>query len=370
MIFFVRPTKNLWKILNGKIGRWIFALATAIIVSQVPSAIADVHHVEGKIKYQRRGQDNVDAWVDASFSASVENCRWIIRFSSPRFHNDYFEVGCDGTNTYYLSSFVTWYNSQKAAGVELGNNVGTAVVRKSPVPAFGFAHYAGPIWLTFCSGCSFQSLGTNRIAEPPAVVGAIENQDRNPDSYIFQSVSFTSSSNSLQVPNEISYLADPTNGINRSEFKILATTNTPGLVYPLRSYFQTFYRDTNRSNQESVVEYEVIAASVRTTLGSTTGEDYKPKIAGLVNFTEERFGRPDQRLVGNRLNHFTYKATNWLSDAEVMELPVYKLESEFARANRGPRKMSLLGVVAICAVLFFPFLCSRRLFSNKRQSKE
>ncbi len=343
----------------------ICLIASVIAIADAQAAL----EIKGTAKFQVRGDFNTVEWVDVFYIVLLDGCQWKIRFSSHRFADtDYYEVACDGTNTYYLSSIERWFNGQKAAGKIVGkdisDNVGIACVRQSKVPAFPFAHWASPIWLSFCSGCYFDGLGNSR-AEPPAVIHAFSRGDRNPNSYLLQSVSVVSFTNELHVPSSVVYLPDEKSLLNRSVFTMISATNVNGKFFPNATSFETFFPDLENPNKMQVVSYRVEATNIMSINTPPDNDNFRPKLPGIVSVAEERFNRAGTSEPGNLGFHFTYKTTKWLSDEEVKNLPEFKRQRISSHAPPPAKSKAVVAFFFVLMTIIIPLLAWKVFFPQR-----
>jgi hypothetical protein len=348
--------------------RWGFWLITVLLASSALGANADSSalKVSGVLEFRllrgALGGDSEPVTV-VNFEGLVGVNGWKIRTASKAFWNDYFEVAHDGTNTYYLSSFTNWFQTQVAAGKEIPANVGTGIVRKSPVPVFPFAHHAGAIWLAYCSPPYFQGLGS-KFAESPATVGSLQGQTKNPDFYGTQPVSVSMSSAHPAWPEEVIYHA--TNHMSRAVYRLVSTTNVAGTVYPASAFFQIFGQDIANPEQSVVWDYQ-IAATHYSKVELPPNHDWRPAVPGPISIAEVRFSAPTTQ--GERFKPFSYWATNqWLSDEEVKQLPVYQQRLAEVMARKPKPWRTAFAMFAVLIAASAPWLLRRRFISEPKST--
>jgi hypothetical protein len=292
----------------------------------------EVVRISGRVVYTvYDGLGNTNRVRSEEFTVDVDgSCRYLIRLLEERSGSDYFEVGYDGTNSYYLNNLTSAVAARRAATpATVGPNVATGIVRASPVPQFSFADCADPIWLTYAAHCYFKDKAQDSLVSPAASNGGKNGDSLTPADFIQLPARFTFDPESDHL-SRLSYIHPGRNpvsgerfpapfhvGFTNVIFRVHSFGQFEGRVLPTRSSMETYYLSF-RGGQPQIrkrIEYELQCTNV--TVATRAG--FRPEIPGVTMFTDERFN--DARL---RTLHFTYLTNRWLSNAEVRELPEYQ----------------------------------------------
>jgi len=276
--------------------------------------------IDGYVKYQGILGD-----ARVPFAIEINDCLWIMSLTNGP--TDYFQIGFDGKDVDYLDDLQNAVATKKAQGLKTGDNVATANVIRGQIPhfPFGAAHCSGPIWLTYASGCYFETLSGD-YAEPAvsvSVPSASGMQTLFPGDSVLQRVYLSWENGALKVPTSVVYFVSTNpasgraypapleHGFTNCAFRVTATTNWHDLTVPLKAEIKVFgiYAVNGEPAGSRLMHtYAVMTERIEWIKARS---DYRPVIPGLTAFADARF-------VGGGKPRFSYINARWLNDKEAL----------------------------------------------------
>jgi len=379
--------------------RAIFAVITVAAVSLLCSAIpsfATTFRVDGVSKTiiylgASVGDMNTNLVRENStdFHLFVNSpTQWIARIHVNGFSwnppPDYFEIGCDGTNTYEYASFES--NAQLQATKTGRRPVNTGISSAHPGTVGYSEHYdeATILWWAFLSGPLLEErartgnqklplifVGDQRLryvpietlspwarrSEPPFVLESLD-QVNDGGEYSWNDVD---NGPFVMPPSRTKYSGDPGKGFTNIVYRVTGTREVAGMLLPVEFQLDLFVPQIRPSKDGTFSVF--LGKSYRFTVTNIAPnvpiELTVPKITGIASVS-------DMRLVQDqpRIWKVTYMTTNgWLTPFAVKKLHEYKYELNYESTAAGRIAVPRAAASRTVRVLFFclfgtlPIIC-------------
>ena len=328
-------------------------VAAAFVVlstSCVKSETGPAFRVEGVCSMQHFDRSGRAAEMHkANFAIDVAGLRYTMKLLVEGEPDDYWQVACDGTNTYYLMVQETAIKRLRDAGTQTGENIAGGTVRRSLVPNFGSYTPAGPIWLTYASAWYFSTTtdatspgaeGQGKLDLPSGLGtdGGMDIQEFHvrrmaawsllERSGLPERVAYFEPGYALRptIPRgsytRVQYPAPYGSGWTNTIYTVLAVTNAGGTVLPQHSALTTYAMAANGSSATTVSRKWIF--DIRTERIAVFAEPLvvPPRLPGKTLVVEARFLEdPATPKVS-----WSYLADNaFPTDAEVRGSGAYKM---------------------------------------------
>ena len=272
-----------------------------------------------------------------SFESHLDGCKWYLRVVNRKASVfDYQETSWDGTNLYYLMSVKGAVEEARRNGKKVGANEAIASTSKSEIPHNSFFEFAGPIWLTYFSGCYFKAALPNARIEPVISrtgSGVIyDNYNLMP-----QKARWSLYDVPPYLPSKVFYFDDGSVPVGRGEyiarrekrdppfatgfidtvFSTINTTNCGGLLLPTRSVLETFGPKRDAKSNDELLLWQRFEITLLRASTSSSVALFQPKISGVTPVLDERFMNVAGKL--------QYMVTNgWVSEGVIIGSKLYK----------------------------------------------
>lgn len=240
------------------------------------------------------------------FDVYVKDKTWYFKYYSyyPNLPSGIIECGYDGSYMYFINDLV------------LSNvNYYSAHIRNLPIFPLGPCDGGQMLWVTFCSSEYFSSLKTNLIHPVFALFTPTYEDLKNK---IPAHIKYISNSNKL-VSSFDYFISNPSyNSSLYIKYEVLKFTNINNDFIPIKaSAYRIFI--FNNENYKYITDgiYSVYVDKVNP---KCTIDDFKPKIKKEIEIFDSRF----EMTPGMPKESFRYRTTNWLSDLEFINHPVFK----------------------------------------------
>ncbi len=307
----------------------LLPLIVCLTVNDLSSLQASTFELSGILKTEAFKPSGDVVWSTSElFTLVTDGTHYKARIAKPEkdMTKDYLEVAFDGTNTYYLNAMLGWAEVQRASGVNIADNVATAVLTAVPVPQFPFAEQASVLWCAFVAPSYLKTFSQGDPILTPFCTGMKQGSDAYPSDFLKWPAKWSYHRSGEGYLAQLSYFTlgrqtvgspprETSEPVTNSIYRTMGSTVLGDLEIPSSGVATTFVKDVKQDTTRKVFEFSFAIQ------GKSLIQDsfvYQPTIPGITSFTEERFNDGKKKDF-----HFTYVGTNWLNLADAKRTAGY-----------------------------------------------